>query len=155
MMHQILIKDIVQPDWKFKEVDKHQFRSLKRSIHKNGQTKNIIVRRIEDGKFEIIDGRSVFKILSTMDKDFVYCYVYPQMSKVEAMLLYLEHDFNFENNFIDIGLALAEIHKEHSKLEISKHTRFSYKEIEELLELSDFDFSKLRLVKKDQQTKFF
>ena len=153
-MQQILIKNIKLPDWSFKNTQKDQLKSLNRSIKRNGQTKNIIVRRIDDA-YEIIDGREVFKILTQMEKDYVWCYVYNDVTDLESMLLYLEHDFYFENNFVEIARALQEIHNEFSKLEISKHTKYTYSEIEELLNLGNYDFSRFKTGHTSKQSTFF
>lgn len=154
-MEQILIKDIKLPDWSLKDINLEQFKKLSQSIKKNGQTKNIIVRKLDIDKYEVIDGKNVFKILKTLNKDYVHCYVYRDISKLESLLIYLEHDFYFENDFIKISEAIEKIHKKVTKYEISKYTKYSYNEILELLTLANFDFSRFKIDDEPEQMNIF
>ena len=152
---QIKIDQIQQPNWSFKNPDKELYQSLYYSVKKNGQTKNIIVRHLEGDKYEIIDGRKIYQICQHLEVDYIYCYVYRDVSKTQAMLLYLQHEFNFENNFVEIAAALKRINKKHSKFEISKFSQYTYKEVEELLNLANYDFSKFQVQNGSEQEKFF
>lgn len=155
-MEQILIKQIKIPKWSFKNINAETYKKLEASIIKNGQTQNIIVRRIKKKKYEIIDGKQVFKILKQLDRDFVWCHVYKKVNKVKAQVLYLEHDFYFEKNFVAVAEALKKICKKHSKAELSNTTNYTYKEIDELLKLAKFDFSKFKPIEDTvEQSTFF
>jgi len=154
-MQQILIKNINKPDWSFKNIDSEQYINLRNSIHKNGQTKNIIVRHLKDESYEIIDGKIVFEILKETNVDYIWCYVYRNITDLEAKLLYLQNDFYFENNFVKIAKAVQDINKKITKLEISKHTRYNYNEICELLLLMEYDFTKFEIPKEEGNFFFF
>lgn len=155
-MEQILIKDIKIPEWSFKsKIDKKVYKRLENSIAKNGQTKNIIVRQLKDGKYEVVDGKIVFKILKSLNQDYIYCCVLKNISKKEAQLLYLEGDFYFEKNFISVAIALKKIHKKISKDKLSKTTNYDYKEIEELLTLAEYDLTRFHSTDKAEQSELF
>lgn len=159
-MEKILIKRIKKPKWSFKNVDADGYKSLQNSIIKNGQTKAILVRQLKTKKkkkkkYEIIDGRNVFKILSHTDRDYVDCHVFRNVNKVQAMLLYLEHDFYFQRNFVEVAKAIKKICKKHPKSELAACTPYNYKEVEELLKLTKFNFKKFKPIKKVIQSNIF
>lgn len=149
------IKYVIETKWKLKNIDAAAFVKLQNSIVKNGQTKVILVRKVEDDKFEIIDGRQVFKILKQIGTENVECCIFEGITELEAQLLYLEHDYYFENNFVEIGKILSKLVKEMPKHKIEKTIVYNYEEIEELLKLQDFDFAKYKPIKKVEQSNFF
>lgn len=155
-MQQLLIKNIEVPEWSFKNIDSEHHKALRKSINKHGQTKNIIVRSIGKDKYEIIDGKEVFKIIRDLGNvDYIWCYVYRDITDLEALLLYLEHDFYFENNFVTIAYAVKEINKAITKLDISKYTRYSFNEVNELLLLTQYDFTKFEEAAVEKNSKLF
>lgn len=154
-MEQILKGNITLPEWSLKNVNQDEYDSLSNSIRNNGQTKNILVRQISKDKYEVIDGKNVFKILSTMNKDFIWCHVYRDISEIEAMLIYLQHDFYFQNNFVEVSKVIEKVHKKITKLEISKKTKYSYSEVIELLSLAKYDFEKFNETKNTKQSNLF
>lgn len=154
-MEQILIKNTYLPDWSLKEFDKDVFKSLQNSVHSLGQTKNIIVRAMPDNKYEVIDGKQVFKILKQLDKDYIWAHVYRDVDDLEAIWLYLQHDFYFNTNFVAASKAIEKLHKKLTKLEISKKTKYEYQEVIELLSLAVYDFSKFSKKMEVKNTKLF
>jgi ParB-like chromosome segregation protein Spo0J len=151
MYEQINTEEIKLPNWSMKNIDEESFKKLKKSIEKLGQTKNIIVRLLEDHTYEVIDGKVVFRILQEMKVDFIYCYVFKNITKTEAKRIYLEQDHYFENNFVEVGAAIAKITKKHSAIDVEKTLAYNYGQIEELLNLQNFDFSKYAPIAKAQQ----
>lgn len=149
-LEQINKNDIVLPDWNFKNIDAMSFKKLKQSIKKNGQNKTIILRKIDD-KYEVIDGRNVFTILKTTKVDYIWAYVYKEITTTEAKFIYLQHDFFFERNFVEVAKALKKINKKHSKFDIIQTTNYNSNEIDELLRLTEFDFDKYILKETEQQ----
>lgn len=152
---EVPVEQIATTKWELKNIDKTAFKKLKNSIAKNGQTKVILVRELEADKFEIIDGRQVFKILFQLGVKKIHCCIFKNMTKIEAKLLYLEHDYYFENNFVEIGKVLSKLIKKYPKPEIEKTVVYNYAEIEELLKLQEFDFEKYAPIKISEQSNFF
>jgi ParB-like chromosome segregation protein Spo0J len=151
MYEQIDTKTIKLPKWSLKNINEYEYKKLKKSVKKHGQTKNIIVRLLDDGTYEVIDGKVVFKILKQLKVDFIYCYVFKNITTTEAQRIYLEQDYYFETNFVEVGAALAKITKDHSAVDVEKTLIFNYAEIEELLKLQNFNFAKYAPIAKAQQ----
>lgn len=154
-MEQINKNQISLPDWSFKQQDSELMNRLRKSVSLNGQTRNIIVRKLSKDKYEVIDGKLVFLALKELPVDFIYCYVYKDVSALQAKFLYLQHDFYFRTNFVQVSNAVEEIHKEQSKLSISEKTAYDYSQVVELLDLHTYDFSKFSLEQQEQQKNLF
>ena len=155
IMEQINKKDIVVPDWSFKDIDSEQYRKLEKSIHKHGQQKNIVVRSLGEGKYEVIDGKVVFEILKNLKKDFIWCTVYKNISKLEAQLVYLQLDYNFKKDYIELAKIIKKLSKKLSNLEISKLVNLEVKEVKELIVLNEFDFERYKPIEAAKQNNFF
>lgn len=154
-MEQILKTKITIPNWSFKNIDSDAYRKLEKSIHKNGQNKNIIVRATGNDTYEVIDGKIVFKILLDLPIDYVWCKVHRNISDLDARWLYLQLNYDFDSNYIEIAKTVLELSENHSKLEISKLVNLSVKEIKDLITLNDFDFERYKPIPLAEQTNFF
>lgn len=154
-MEQILKSKISVPEWNLKEIDTDLYRKLEKSILKNGQVKNLVVRSTGEGNYELIDGKIVFQILQKLDVDFVWCYVYKSLSPLEAILIYLQLDFYFDKDFINLSQYIEELSKEKSLIDISRMTDYSVKEISDLIKLTEFDFDKYKPEKNTTQDNLF
>jgi hypothetical protein len=154
-MEQILKTDIGLPDWSFKSIDAVAFRKLEKSIIKHGQTKNIVVRTIGEGKYEVIDGKEVFEILKRQPIDYIWCKVKRDLSRLDAILFYLQLDFNFDTDYIELAKSIRKLSKNHSNIEISRLVNMSVKEIKDLITLNDFDFERYKPISKQEQKNFF
>ena len=144
VMKQIHKKNISLPKWSVKEKDLDHFRKLQKSVLKNGQLKNIVVRSIGNEKYEIIDGKLIFSILLEDNSiDYIWCSVV-RCSKKEAIFIYLQLDFNADKDFIKIASFIKKLSKKYSLLEISQITDYTYREVEDLINLNNFDFEKYK-----------
>lgn len=150
----IKTNNIKTPNWRFKNVDKSNYTKLRASIFKHGQNQNIIVRKTNDN-FEIIDGRMVFEILKEKGANEIFCFVYCDADEIDAQLIYLESDFYFENNFVEVAASLVKIFEKYKKTEVERTIKHNHKEIEDLLKLNKFDFEKYKLKKPIENLKLF
>lgn len=153
-MEQILKKDIEIPDWSFKSKDADAYRKLEKSIAKHGQLKSILVRRLKSGKYEVIDGKIVLEILKRNDKDYVWCEVVKDISKTDAKLLYLQLNYDFDLDYIELAKAIKKLTKKYSSIEISRLVNLTVKEINDLVTLNGFDFEKYKPIQKQNQQSF-
>ena len=154
-MEQILIKNISIPDWSFKNIDSDAYRKLEKSIQKNGQMQTIVVRHLGEDKYEVIDGKIVFEILRKLDIDFVWCKVIRNISRIESKLLYMQLDYNFNTDYIELAKTVRKLSKNHSSIKISRLVNLSVKEINDLIKLNEFDFEKYKPISKAEQNSFF
>lgn len=154
-MEQILKTDISLPDWSFKTIDADAYRKLEKSIQKHGQLKSIVVRSLGEGKYEVIDGKIVFEILRRQPKDYIWCEVKKDLSRLDAKLLYMQLDFNFDTDYIELAKTVLKLSKKHSSIHISRLVNLTVKEINDLITLNDFDFERYKPIAKADQQGFF
>lgn len=155
MFKSIKIEQIKKPDWCFKNLESEQYSKLRNSIFKNGQTRNILVRKLDVDVYEVIDGRNVLDILVEMNAQEVFCFVYEDIDVIDAKLFYLENDYYFECNFVEIAKAMEEILNKHNKISVERHINYNHKEIEDLLKINNFDFEKYKPKKVSVQPNLF
>ena len=153
-MEQILKTNISLPDWSFKSIDSDAFRKLEKSIIKNGQLKSIVVRSLGDGKYEVVDGKIVFSILKLLEVDYIWCQVV-KMDRLESQLLYMQLNYNFDTDFIELAKTVKKLAKNYSTIEISRLVDLTVKEINDLITLNDFDFERYKPITQNDQANFF
>ena len=153
-MEQILKTNISLPDWSFKSIDSDAFRKLEKSIIKNGQLKSIVVRSLGDGKYEAVDGKIVFSILKLLEVDYIWCQVV-KMDRLESQLLYMQLNYNFDTDFIELAKTVKKLAKNYSTIEISRLVDLTVKEINDLITLNDFDFERYKPIAQNDQANFF
>lgn len=154
-MEQVNKKFIKLPNWSFKRKDSEKFKKLRKSIKKHGQIKNIVLRKIDSENYEVIDGKLVFQILKELDKDFIWCTIYKDISNLEAKIIYLQLDFNFEHDYINTAKAIKKLCNKVYLIDLAKLTNFSVNELKELLELNKFDFERYKPLDKKEQDNLF
>ena len=135
--------------------DDSEKQDLIKSIKHNGQLKNIVVRLLDNGMYEVIDGKVVYEALADLDKDFIWCKVIKRITTLEAKLIYLQLNFNLREDFVEIAKSVKEICEVVSRYECSKFTRFSANEVADLIKINDFDFERYKKEQISEQSTFF
>lgn len=154
MMEQILKTNISIPDWSFKSIDSDAYRKLEKSIIKNGQLETILVRHLGDSKYEVVDGKIVFEILRKLPYDYIWCKVI-RTDRIGAKLIYLQKNYDFDLDWIEVSKAIKKINEDRPVIEISKFVNLSVKEIKALITLQDFDFERYKPLPQAEASKFF
>ena len=54
---------LVKADWNYKTEDQEKQEKLKENIKRNGQIENIIIRELETGFFEVVNGNHRLSVL--------------------------------------------------------------------------------------------
>ena len=122
----INIEKLVPADWNYKKDDSKLSEKLKNNIKRNGQIENIIVRELDTGFFEVVNGNhrlSVFKELGLVEAK---CYNLGKISLSQAQRIAIETN---ETRFQTDEFKLDELLKE----------LLTGNEINELLETIPFD----------------
>jgi len=132
------------PSWNSKNEDKIIFKKLRNSVFKNLQNKNLLVRELEDGNFEIIKGKIIFSILKETGVKEILCYNYGKISEIDTKIVYLENNINNSDNFIKSGHIVKEILEVRKNYEIEPTIPYSLEELVDLVNLADFDWEKFK-----------
>lgn len=151
-MEQINKNKIIVPKWSFKVKEDSEKSDLIKSIKHNGQLKNLVVRLLDNGMYEVIDGKVIYEALVDLKKDFIWCVVIKNITELEAKLIYLQLNFNLREDFVEIAKSVKSICEKVSKYECSKFTKFSANEISDLIKINEFDFERYKKEKQKEQS---
>ena len=71
---EIDINELVKADWNYKTDDEFKLKKLQENIKRNGQIENIIIRELDTGFFEIVNGNHRYEALLSLKQEKVMCY---------------------------------------------------------------------------------
>jgi ParB-like chromosome segregation protein Spo0J len=140
----IELDKLVEATWNYKQENEDLMEKLKENIKRNGMIENIIVRELETGFFEVINGNHRLIILKELDwKNPVHVFNCGKIDIHQAIRISIETN---ESKFISDNVKLAERLKEITETtykditELSKTMPFSEEQIKNMIGLLKFDF---------------
>ena len=134
-------KRLVKANWNYKTEDKGKQEKLKENIKRNRQIENIIVRLLDTGFYEVVNGNHRLGVLKDLETDKVYCYNLGKISDVKAQKIAIEtNETRFETDHLKLAELLTEIAKEYDLEDIEKTMPFSKQELQDFEQLLNFDW---------------
>lgn len=134
------INKLVKAKWNYKNDDEEKKQKLKNNILKNGQIENIIVRELGD-KYEVVNGNHRLDVLLELKKKKVFCYNLGKISTAQAKKIAIEtNETKFENDLLKLADLFSDISKEFSITELAETMPFTEKELQNFLELKNFEW---------------
>lgn len=110
-VEEILIEDIVIPEERARATfTDEQFEELRASIEKNGFTIPILVRQLEDGKYELIDGEHRIQIVKEMGWERIPAVITEADDTRATLLNILANTARGSQNPMDVAEALRRAH---------------------------------------------
>lgn len=107
---EIDIDRLVMAGWNYKENNQELATKLENNIKRNGQIENIIIRELDTGFFEVVNGNHRLDVLKSLGFDKVYCYNLGQISEATAKRIAIEtNETKFSTNQDLLSGLLAEI----------------------------------------------
>jgi len=141
----IPIELISKADWNYKANSYYLLSKLRRSIMKNGQIENIIVRQLPNTdnadtyKYEVINGNHRLDILRELKIKDALCYNLGCISLNEAKRIAIEtNETRFKTDDMIFSEVLNDINKEISSMDISETTSLDENEIDDFVSLFNF-----------------
>ena len=144
---EIPIKKLVSAPWNYKVDDSDRAKDLKANIERNGQLENIIVRKIENGKYEVVNGNHRLDAFNDLKMKKVFCYNLGKVTIEESQRIAVETN---ETRFDSDGLALAKIidgligDDGFAIEDLATTMPYSVEELEGFGELTDFNWDEIK-----------
>jgi hypothetical protein len=136
---------LVKADWNYKEEDEERAAKLKRQIQRNGQIENIIVRPLDTGYYEVVNGNHRLDIFNDLEIKEVMVYDCGDISLVQAMRISIEtNETKFETNQLLLAERVTDILNEFSLEELVETMPYSLEELEAMPKLKDFDWEQFK-----------
>ena len=137
----IQIDKLVKADWNYKENDEELCSKLVENIKRNGQIENILVRLLDTGFYEIVNGNHRYDALKAVGAKVAIAYDLGSISTAEAMRIALEtNETRFKTNDAKLASVIKEIASTVSLEELAATIAFSPSELDRLLSLADWDW---------------
>jgi len=135
------IDKLVKADWNYKTEDLDKSEKLKANIKRNGQVENILIRELDTGFFEVVNGNHRLDVFKDLGLKKVMCYNLGSISEQQAMRIAIEtNETRFESDSIILGERIKELTKEFELEDLVSTLPYTEKEIENFKTLTDFDW---------------
>lgn len=142
--------DKVRPNtWNPKDKDTKEYQIVKQSLEKKGLRLPVVVR--ENNGFEIIDGEQRFTAWKELGNKTILIYNEGNISDKEARELTIWYEQKVPFNEIDLAKLVTEMNLEYKDLELP----YTKLELDEMKELTDFDWDKYEDNYEEEQEKDF
>lgn len=133
------LADMIMADWNYKKNDDRLQKKLIANIKRSGQIENILVRPLEDGKYEVVNGNHRFLALQELGYENAVVYDLGDMSLKQAKRIAVEtNETKFGADNIQLAELLNEISIEFDDLD--ETMPYTDKELENMQNLLDFDW---------------
>ncbi len=132
---------LVKADWNYKTEDSEKQEKLKENIKRNGQIENIIVRELETGFFEVVNGNHRLSVLKTLNIKKAYSYNLGKINQAQAIRIAIEtNETKFDTDSIALAERVKELTEEFDLKDLINTLPYNETEIENFSKLTDFDW---------------
>lgn len=146
------ISTLKKAEWNYKVDDADKALKLKNNIEKNSQIENLIIREVEDG-YEVVNGNHRLDVMLELNYKDVHVYNFGNISLNQAKRIAIETN---ETRFASDNIRLAELFKdmveEFEPEDLQETMPYDVEEINNFVELTDFDWEKFN---KDEKVSDF
>ena len=133
---------LVKADWNYKTEDPNKQEKLKENIKRNGQIENIIIRELETGFYEVVNGNHRLSVLKALNIEKAYSYNLGKISQAQANRIAIEtNETKFDTDSIALAERVKELTEEFDLKDLINTLPYSETEIDNFSKLTDFDWN--------------
>lgn len=138
----IPIDQLVKAAWNYKENNEQLTGKLIANIKRNGQVENLLVRKLDTGFFEVVNGNHRFEALQKLGAKMVMAYDLGSISDGQAYRIAIEtNETKFVTDQIRLADLIKDISTEFDKDDLASTMPFNEAEIDNLIKMTDFDWN--------------
>lgn len=138
----IAIDKLVKADWNYKENNEELANKLIENIKRNGQIENILVRQLDTGFFEVVNGNHRLDALTSLGAKEVMCYDLGTITQQQAFRIAIEtNETHFETDTVKLASLIGEILESTDAEELLKTFPFTQLEMDNFLKMNSFDWN--------------
>tara|TARA_R100001244_G_scaffold132321_1_gene108197 strand:+ start:8049 stop:8720 length:672 start_codon:yes stop_codon:yes gene_type:complete len=137
----IELSKLIKADWNYKEEEEDKSQKLTENFKRNGQIENILIRELDTGFFEVVNGNHRLDVMNKLKLKKAHAYNLGTISLAQAQRIAIEtNETKFSVDNVVLGGIIKEMLSEFNIEELSKTMAYSENELENLSKLSDFDW---------------
>lgn len=135
------ITKLVKAPWNYKEEDDFMSKQLVGNLKQNGQVENILVRELDDGQFEVVNGNHRYDAMKELGFEVVMTYNLGKISLAAAKRIAVAtNETKFKSDPYKFAQLMNELQTEFSIESLQEDMPFSANEIENFKQLSEFNW---------------
>lgn len=136
------VEKLVKASWNYKTDDPVLLEKLKANIKRNGQVENIIVRKLDTGFYEVVNGNHRFSALVDLEITEAVVFDLGKISDAQARRIAVEtNETKFETDNIKLAEVIKEITEEFVDLDaLSETMPYTPEDIDNFNRLLTFDW---------------
>jgi GTP-binding protein EngB required for normal cell division len=152
----ITLDEIARPVYSIKRNNDIIYHLLKQYIQENGQLQNIVVYLNDSGKYEVIKGRMIYKVLDELGIGFAIVHDLGKLTEKDAKIHYLKLSLlRNEIDTVELAYLVRDLFTTFDKMHLSKILPLSVDEFEALEKIFDFDWEQYKTEDEKQQLGLF
>lgn len=138
----IEIQRLVKADWNYKKDDDDKKKKLIANLKRNGQVENIIIRHLDTGFYEVVNGNHRLDAMQEIGMEKVFAFNMGDISLAHAERLAVEtNETRFDNDAVKLAKLIKEVADEFGVEDIEVTMPYSAEEMQNMFNLLDFDWS--------------
>ncbi|QDP63660.1 MAG: hypothetical protein Unbinned3987contig1001_36 [Prokaryotic dsDNA virus sp.] len=135
------IKQLVKADWNYKEENKILTEKLTENIKRNGQIENLLIRELDTGFFEVVNGNHRLDVMKELKLKKAHCYNFGKITQTQASRIAIEtNETKFKSDPIKLSEIITELNNEFDIEELQKTLPYTEDEIKNMLEVGEFNW---------------
>lgn len=137
----IEVSKLVKADWNYKEENEQQTENLLNNFKRNGQIENILIRELDTGYFEVVNGNHRLDVMKILKMKKAHAYNCGKIGLAQAQRLAIEtNETKFESDNIKMAEIISTLSKEFPITELAKTMPYSEEELGQMNDLIKFDW---------------
>jgi hypothetical protein len=140
--YKVLKVDLIDnAPWNYKEQDKFMQGQLVENIKTNGQVESVIVRQMDDGRYEMVNGNHRLDAFRELKIKEVMCYDLGIVEEALAVRIAIEtNETRFKSDHLKLAALIERTAQEFSVEDLMKTMPYKKPEIENMVGLLKFNF---------------
>jgi len=135
------IKKLVKADWNYKEEEENKSKKLLNNFKRNGQLENILVRLLDTGYYEVVNGNHRLDVMNTLGYDNVVVMDLGEITQQEAIRKAIEtNETKFVSDTIKLAELLGELTEEFGQEEIVNSLPYNEDELNNFANMLSFNW---------------
>ena len=148
------VSKLVKAKWNYKEENNVLTDKLLANIKKNGQVENLLVRELDKG-YEVVNGNHRLDVMNKLKMKTAHVYNFGKISLTQAKRIAIEtNETKFESDTIKLAEVISELSNEISIEELTDTLPYSEQQIQDMIDLTSFDFSEFEDPNFEEKEKF-
>ncbi len=142
---QIPLDKLVKAEWNYKEEDEFLSERLKENIKRNGQIENIIIRELDTGYYEVVNGNHRYDVMKDLGHKEIIAYNLGKINEESAIRKAIEtNETKFTVNQITYSKLLKQLNEMYPIEDLAKTIPISEEEIKKHIDSLNFDWDQFK-----------